>query len=271
MRKAIVLLLTAFFITACAYDDDHHGGGYYGDRDDYGYGSYYPYGRADYPRDRIWIVDGHHGCRYYSYQGYCYRYKDDYYRAMDWDRKRGYDDNWHKRRKAWCNKHDCRREHDNRYDNGRDGQRESETRHYRQEDYRDNPRKDRGDHHDRDDDRKHDNDRGNHDGRSNSGWWNRDQQRAAPVERDGQQRAEPRGRAEEQYRPPVERDSGVVRQRDSGLDQRAPVEHQERSQQQNRNQQRSEQPAKRQPTTTVDEPQRQHKGKHNRGVTESVE
>lgn len=132
MRKTILGLLGLLSLTACnegdyghngGYGDDH--GGYYGhDRDDYGYGSYYPYGHSDYPRDRIWIVDGYHGCRYYPYQGYCYRYKDDYYRAIEWDRAHGYDDNWHQRRKNWCNKHDCshdRNDHDDRYKDDQNG------------------------------------------------------------------------------------------------------------------------------------------------------
>lgn len=138
MRTFLFACLVLFGLAGCAgydgYDDDRrHYRGY--DRDDHGYSRYYPYGQANYPRDRIWIIDGYRGCRYYSYQGYCYRYKDDYYRAIEWDRRHGYDDNWHRKRKDWCNKHDCRRDHDthHRGDGRWDDDRQPETRRYRQE------------------------------------------------------------------------------------------------------------------------------------------
>lgn len=124
MRTALLLLASLFLLTACAednyyggHDDDHYGGGYGGYND---YGHYYPYGNANYPRNNIYYMDGYHSCHGYPYQGYCYKDKDDVQAAMYWDRQHGYDDNWHKKRKAWCNEHDCRRDHDTRGDDDRD-------------------------------------------------------------------------------------------------------------------------------------------------------
>ncbi|HNI37027.1 MAG TPA: hypothetical protein PKZ68_01900 [Pseudomonadales bacterium] len=72
------------------------------------YNTYYPFGNVYYPRDRIWIIGGYYGgCNYYSYRGYCYRYRDDFDRVIIWDRQHGYDDNWYSRRQDWCRRHDC--------------------------------------------------------------------------------------------------------------------------------------------------------------------
>ena len=132
MRTTLLLLTCLFLFTACAddnyyggHDDDRYrGGNSYGGYGGYGgyndYGNYYPYGNASYPRNRIYVIDGYRSCRGYPYQGYCYLYKEDYQKALAWDRSRGYDDNWHKKRKDWCNKHDCRRDHDTRDDDGYD-------------------------------------------------------------------------------------------------------------------------------------------------------
>lgn len=122
--RNVLILISCLLLTACAVDDDYfgghdndrydgrhgYGGGYGGGYS--GYGNYYPYGNANYPRDRIYIIDRYHSCHGYAYQGYCYRNKDDYRNAVAWDRSHGYDDNWHKKRKDWCNKHDCSRGHD---------------------------------------------------------------------------------------------------------------------------------------------------------------
>lgn len=218
MRKLLVLFLAVFAVSACTHDDDYddrRGGRYYHDRDDYGYGGYYPYGRADYPRDRIWIIDGYRGCRYYSYQGYCYRYKEDYYRAIEWDRKHGYDDNWHKKRKAWCNKHDCRRDHDDRYDDRRDDRREPVKRGFAPvapkeqsgRDQHDSRERDQG----RDRDREHDRDRE----QDRGGWWGREPRAAEPVGRTNAPGNDSRSREREERRSvqpvrPVERDTGSL-------------------------------------------------------------
>ena len=125
MRTALFLLTCLFLVTACADGDNYYGGNdnddrYYGDSRGYGgYGNYYPYGNASYPRNRSYVMDHYRPCNGYAYQGYCYLYRDDYQRAIAWDRSHGYDDNWHKKRKNWCNEHDCSRGHDNDY--GRDG------------------------------------------------------------------------------------------------------------------------------------------------------
>lgn len=128
MRTALLLLASLFLFTACAEDnyygghDDHYrGGGGYGGYGGYNdYGNYYPYGNPNYARNNIYYIDGYHPCHGYPYQGYCYKDKDDVQAAMYWDRQHGYDDNWHKKRKDWCNKHDCRRDHDTRDDDNYD-------------------------------------------------------------------------------------------------------------------------------------------------------
>lgn len=232
MRKLLVLFLTVFAVSACTHDDDYdnrRGGGYYHDRDDYGYGGYYPYGRADYPRDRIWIIDGYRGCRYYSYQGYCYRYKEDYYRAIEWDRKHGYDDNWHKKRKAWCNKHDCRRDHDDRYDDRRydrdDDRREPVKRGFAPVAPKEQSGRDQHDSRDRDQGRDREQDRG--------GWWGREPRAAEPVERSKAPTSGTHIREREDSRSlqparPVERDSGTLNRREEprggSIERSRPVE-----------------------------------------------
>lgn len=122
MRNTLMLVGCLLLLTACASDDDYFGGNHRNDRYDdrydgrygggYGYGNYYPYGNPYYARDRIYIIDRYHPCSGYAYQGYCYRYKDDYRNAIAWDRSHGYDDNWHKKRKDWCKKHDCSHDRD---------------------------------------------------------------------------------------------------------------------------------------------------------------
>lgn len=149
MRNVILLMAASLLLVACGTEDDHYygssrdsgsyggnsgyggnGGNYYGGGDDgyaydrngydrYGYSSYYPYGQRNYPRDRIFIVDNYHHCTVGRiHHGYCYHYDDDYRRALEWDRIHGYDDHWHKRRKDWCKKHDCSRDHAIRDDDG---------------------------------------------------------------------------------------------------------------------------------------------------------
>ena len=135
--KAFGFLVCFLFLTACAAGDDYFGGndgqrdhngygnsnGYgssngYGNSNGYGsnggYGNYYPYGNANYPRDRIYVINNYNPCNGYTYQGYCYRYKNDYQNAIAWDHSHGYDDNWHRKRKDWCNSHDCSHDHDTR-------------------------------------------------------------------------------------------------------------------------------------------------------------
>lgn len=132
MRTALLSLTCLFLFAGCA--DDYYGGHGYGGNgyggNGYGgsgyggyndYGNYYPYGNPNYPRNNIYYIDGYHPCHGYPYQGYCYKDKDDVQAAMYWDRQHGYDDNWHKKRKDWCNKHDCRRDHDTRGDDDRGG------------------------------------------------------------------------------------------------------------------------------------------------------
>lgn len=134
MRTALLVMTSLFLFTGCAEDnyygghgDDHYGGGGYGGYGGGGYGgyndygNYYPYGNPNYPRNNIYYIDGYHPCHGYPYQGYCYKDKDDVQAAMYWDRQHGYDDNWHKKRKDWCNKHDCRRDHDTRDDDDHGG------------------------------------------------------------------------------------------------------------------------------------------------------
>ncbi|MCC7516547.1 MAG: hypothetical protein IT470_04315, partial [Pseudomonadales bacterium] len=131
--SALVLLMAAVGLMGCSYDDGgrygghDHDGGYYGGGGSYGggyrstpsYEYYYPYGNAYYPRDRIWIVNNYSGCPYYSYRGYCYRDKDDFERAVYWDRQHGYDDHWYRKREEWCRHHDCHRDHETRDAKGR--------------------------------------------------------------------------------------------------------------------------------------------------------
>jgi hypothetical protein len=136
MRSVFVLLAGLLLLTACENEDNYNynggrgnggyggyggnSGNYYGGGDDrYGYGSYYPYGQRNYPRDRIFMIDNNHRCTQGRiYQGYCYHRDDDYRRAVEWDRSHGYDNNWHNKRKEWCNSHDCRRDHAIRDDEG---------------------------------------------------------------------------------------------------------------------------------------------------------
>ncbi len=133
MRTLICLALAVFTLVGCSsYEEDyrHTSGSYYpsnngyygGDSGGYSsgyygggttvyqtnnYSTYYPFGNVYYPRDRIWIVGTYGGCNYYSYRGYCYRYRDDFDRVIIWDRQHGYDDNWYRRRQDWCRYHDC--------------------------------------------------------------------------------------------------------------------------------------------------------------------
>ncbi len=140
MRALIGILLATFFLAGCSsyeqdyrqvgrYSDGYYGGGssstttyYSNDGGYYGggsttvyatnnYGYYYPFGNMYYPRDRIWIIGTYGGCNYYTYRGYCYRYRDDFDRVIIWDRQHGYDDNWYRQRENWCRYHDCH--HDN--------------------------------------------------------------------------------------------------------------------------------------------------------------
>ncbi|HQQ64175.1 MAG TPA: hypothetical protein PLF22_11470, partial [Pseudomonadales bacterium] len=139
MRHTLVLLLGLFSLSACVLDDDFDDG--YRTHNEYR--EYYPYGRPDYPRDRIYYIESSNPCRSGRvYHGYCYLRDDDYRRARDWDNGRGYDDNWFRHRSEWCDRHDCRRNNE-RHDY----------------DHRDNDRRD-NDHHDND---RHDNDRHDND------------------------------------------------------------------------------------------------------------
>ncbi len=127
MRNARFLKVFGFAIgllllTACSGDDIYRGGGSnsggygnsngYGNYGGYNNGGYYPYGNANYPRDRIYVVNGYNPCNGYVYQGYCYRDKDDYRNAVIWDQNHRNDANWNRKRKDWCNTHDCSRDHD---------------------------------------------------------------------------------------------------------------------------------------------------------------
>lgn len=134
MRTLICLVLTVFTLVGCSsYEEDyrHTSGGYYPNNNGYyggnsggysdggyygggttvyqtnNYSTYYPFGNVYYPRDRIWIIQSYGGCSYYSYRGYCYRYRDDFDRVIIWDRQHGYDDGWYRRRQDWCRYHDC--------------------------------------------------------------------------------------------------------------------------------------------------------------------
>lgn len=119
MRNALCLSACLFLLSACGSTDDYWGDDRYDDHS-HGYhnnvynngGTYYPYGNASYPRDRIYVIERQQPCKGYAYQGYCYRNKNDYQNSMAWDRDHGRDDNWHKQHKDWCNDHDCRRVHD---------------------------------------------------------------------------------------------------------------------------------------------------------------
>lgn len=71
------------------------------------YNYYYPFGNVYYPRDRIWLIYTYGGCDYYSYRGYCYRYRDDYDRVIIWDRQHGYNDHWYSKRQDWCRRNNC--------------------------------------------------------------------------------------------------------------------------------------------------------------------
>lgn len=133
MRTLICLALAVFTLVGCSsYEEDyrHTSGSYYPSNNGYyggnsggyssgyygggttvyqtnNYSTYYPFGNVYYPRDRIWIVGTYGGCNYYSYRGYCYRYRDDFDRVIIWDRQHGYDDNWYRKRQDWCRYHDC--------------------------------------------------------------------------------------------------------------------------------------------------------------------
>jgi len=141
VRNLLLVLSCVWLLSGCAEIDDafagdsgrdgyyggnnNYGGGYYGGNSGYhnpGYGNYggynngyYPYGNANYPRDRIYVITPYGGCNGYAYEGYCYRDKDDYRNAIVWDQNHQNDVNWNKKRKDWCNAHDCRRSHDTRY------------------------------------------------------------------------------------------------------------------------------------------------------------
>jgi hypothetical protein len=120
--RNILMLLVVGLLLGCepmgagygqnrGYGYDNHNGYSSSRNDGYHYGHYYPYGREDYPRDRIYIVERPSACsRGRVYQGYCYLHNDDYRRALEWDRKQGYDDHWHQQRNSWCNQHDCRKQ-----------------------------------------------------------------------------------------------------------------------------------------------------------------
>lgn len=122
MRTLLCITLAVIALVGCSNeyypnrDSGYYGGGYSSGGSYYGgtvtnYSYYYPFGNVYYPRDRIWIVESYGGCRYYTYRGYCYRYKDDFDRAIIWDNRHGYDSNWYQRRLEWCRYHDCH--HDN--------------------------------------------------------------------------------------------------------------------------------------------------------------
>jgi hypothetical protein len=128
MRNALCLSACLFLLSACGsmddywsddgYDDHHHGhNNVYNNG-----GTYYPYGNASYPRDRIYVIERQQPCHGYAYQGYCYRNKNDYQNSVAWDRDHGRDNNGHKQRKDWCNDHDCGNGHDSRDHNNADHQ-----------------------------------------------------------------------------------------------------------------------------------------------------
>ncbi len=121
MRTLICLVLTVFTVVGCSsYEQDYRhtssrsypNNGYYGGGsttvyETNNYSTYYPFGNVYYPRDRIWIIQSYGGCNYYSYRGYCYRYRDDFDRVIIWDRQHGYDDHWYRKRQDWCRSHNC--------------------------------------------------------------------------------------------------------------------------------------------------------------------
>ncbi len=141
MRALISTLMTVFILAGCSsYEQDyrqvdHYSGSRYSGSDYRGndsyysadsgvysgssttvyastnYSYYYPFGNVSYPRDRIWIIGSYGSCNYYSYRGYCYRYRNDYDRVIVWDRKHGYDDHWYRNRQDWCRRNDCYRDH----------------------------------------------------------------------------------------------------------------------------------------------------------------
>ncbi|HSC75265.1 MAG TPA: hypothetical protein VLB90_03390 [Pseudomonadales bacterium] len=140
MRNVILLSTCLFLLSACGGTDNYwgsngggdnyYGGGYGGNN---GYGNYYPYGNPNYSRNNIYYMDGYRSCSGYVYQGYCYRDKDDMRAAMYWDQQHGRDDNWHKKRKDWCNHHDCRRDHDT-HDDRDDNDHHDRGHHYGHDD-----------------------------------------------------------------------------------------------------------------------------------------
>ncbi len=176
MRTLLSVLISLVLLSACSYQNDSYQNDsyqndcYQNDRYSSGYGRqstynydvneyryYYPYGRADYPRERVYIVQPYQSCQGYDYRGYCYRSQDDYRRAMDYDRGRGYDDRWYQQRQSYCSQHDCRRDRDAK-DRPRN---HDDYRHYRQEsEQRSNESRrehdqQEGNRHDNDNDRHH--------------------------------------------------------------------------------------------------------------------
>jgi hypothetical protein len=167
---ASMVLSSLLLLGGCSYQNDgYQNDGYQNDRnqnrryqnnqssrqDAYSYSeynSYYPYGQVNYPRDRIYIIQSYNPCRGNSYRGYCYRYEDDYHRAIDYDRSKGYDDRWYKQQQSYCSTHNCHRDDNDQ----RDDRHNKEYGHGRQ----DNDRHDN-------DKYEHDNDRKNDDWRSN--------------------------------------------------------------------------------------------------------
>ncbi|MEZ5436336.1 MAG: hypothetical protein R3E67_07390 [Pseudomonadales bacterium] len=138
MRTLMGLALAVFFLAGCSfYETDYrHSRGYssnsgyavggsYGGNSGYSnggsyydgggttvyatnnYNYYYPFGNVYYPRNRIWLIYTYGGCDYYSYRGYCYRYRDDYDRVIIWDRQHGYNDHWYSKRQDWCRRNNC--------------------------------------------------------------------------------------------------------------------------------------------------------------------
>ena len=128
----------------------------YGRQDSYSYSEYhyyYPYGQANYPRDRIYIVQANNTCNGNSYRGYCYRYEDDCRRAKEYDRSKGYDDRWYKQQQSYCSTHNCRRDgNEKRHGNGKPDSRHDD---HKNDDHKNENHKND---HDRDNrDGKHDN------------------------------------------------------------------------------------------------------------------
>jgi hypothetical protein len=165
MRSLFVLLASLLLLNACSLDtgttDSQPRRGHYASgpsNTEYHY--YYPYGRADYPQDRIYVVQPQQPCGGYAYRGYCYRQSDDYYRAMDYDRKKGYDDGWYRRQKDYCSNHDCRRHDSDR--NGHDNNGRNNNKDHKKYRYDNDGRESDGRRDDQQDRRRYDN--GSHNG-----------------------------------------------------------------------------------------------------------